>query len=81
MGLFISFQGGIHLDKEKPYIVDGKRVTHEEYTKVKYEDLRVRVLKGKKAIVQAHAQQQGKSLNGFINEAIDEKIERDNEKG
>ena len=33
--------------------------------------------KGKKATIQAHAEQQGESLNAFINRAIDETIERD----
>lgn len=33
--------------------------------------------KGKKATVQAHAEARGESLNGFINRAIDETIERD----
>lgn len=59
------------VDKEKPYIVDGERVTLEEYRKTKYEDLRVRVPKGKKEIIQTHAEAQGESVNGFINRIID----------
>lgn len=35
------------------------------------------VKKGKKEAISAHAQSRGKSLNGYINEAIDEKMERD----
>ena len=35
------------------------------------------VEKGKKDQIRAHAQAHGKSLNGFINEAIDEKIARE----
>ena len=35
-------------EEKKPYIVDGQRVTLEEYRKTKYEDLRVRVPKGRK---------------------------------
>ena len=61
------------------YIVNGEKVSADEYNKAKYEDLRVRVPKGKKEVIQEHAQSQGKSLNGFINEAIDEKIHRDKE--
>lgn len=65
-------------DEKKPYTVDGQRVTHEEYVKTKYEDLRVRVPKGKKEIVSTHAQAHSESVNGFINRAIDETMERDN---
>ena len=35
--------------------------------------------KGKKEKIKAHAEQQGESLNGFINRAIDETIERESE--
>lgn len=37
------------------------------------------VPKGKKDIIKAHATQQGESLNGFVNRAIDETMERDGE--
>lgn len=64
-------------EEKKPYIVDGQRVTLEEYRKTKYEDLRVRVPKGIKEEIKAFVATTGKSLNSFINEAIDEKIERE----
>lgn len=64
-------------EEKKPYIVDGQRVTLEEYRKTKYEDLRVRVPKGRKEEIKAFVVTTGKSLNSFINEAIDEKIERE----
>ena len=44
-----------------------------------YDELKVRMPKGKKDIIKTAAENQGKSINGFINEAIDEKINR-NEK-
>jgi len=68
----------IATSKEKPYLVNGEYVTLEEYRKTKYEDLRVRVPKGKKTDVQAHASTRNESLNAFVNRAIDETIERDN---
>ena len=34
--------------------------------------------KGKKDAIKAHAEAQGESVNGFINRAIDETMERDN---
>ena len=33
--------------------------------------------KGKKDIIKAHAEARGESVNGFINRAIDETMERD----
>lgn len=59
------------------YNIGGEKVSADEYNKLKYEDLRIRVPKGKKEQIKAHAEFQGKSLNSFINEAITEKIERD----
>ena len=37
----------------------------------------VRMPKGRKAEIKAHTDQLGQSVNGFINAAIDEKMERD----
>lgn len=37
--------------------------------------------KGKKEKVQAHAESRGESVNGFINRAIDQTMERDTEGG
>lgn len=37
----------------------------------------ITVPKGHKAEIQAHAQKQGESMNGFINRAIDETMARD----
>ena len=62
------------------YILDGKRVSADEYNKTKYEDLRVRVEKGKKDIIKAHAEARGESVNAFINRAIDNQINQDNKK-
>ena len=48
-----------------------------KYAKKTYDDLRIQVKKGKKDVIRAFADKQGKSINGFVNEAIDEKIERE----
>lgn len=47
--------------------------------KENYDVFQIRMPKGKKDIIKTAAENQGKSINGFINEAIDEKINR-NEK-
>jgi len=42
------------------------------------DELRITVDKGRKDKLKAHAAQRGESLNGFVNRAIQEAIERDN---
>lgn len=48
-----------------------------DYAKKAYDDIRLQVKKGKKEIIKAHAETHGESLNGFINRAITEAMERD----
>ena len=50
-----------------------------KYMKNNYDEIKVRVEKGRKAQIQAHAGIQGESVNGFINRAIAETMERDQE--
>lgn len=47
----------------------------------KFDEMRVRVPAGQKAVTKAHAEAQGESLNAFINRAITETMERDNMEG
>ena len=42
-----------------------------------YDRINLTVAKGKKDTIQNHAEAQGESVNGFINRAIDETMERD----
>ncbi len=44
-----------------------------------YDKILIRTSKGKKDAIQAHADAQGESVNGFINRAIDETMTRDTE--
>lgn len=41
-----------------------------EWNAKKYDQVRLNVLKGQKAIIQAYAEAQGMSLNGYINKLI-----------
>ena len=52
-----------------------------KYMKENYDEIKVRVDKGNKEKIKSHAQARGESLNGFINRAIDETMERDNSGG
>jgi predicted HicB family RNase H-like nuclease len=63
------------LESRKPYVVDGERLSHDEYVKTRYEDLRIRVPKGRKADLQEQAQRLGESLNEFVNTAIETRME------
>ncbi len=61
-----------------PPISEARKRANDKYLGT-LEEIKVRVPKGKKEVVQAHAKKQGESVNGFINRAIDETMERDDE--
>lgn len=46
-----------------------------------YDEIKLRVSKGQKEIIQSHAEAQGESVNGFVGRAIAEAMERDTAKG
>lgn len=61
-------------------------MTEKKFDKVKYKNefisktydrINLIVPKGKKDVIKAFADSKGKSINGFVNEAINEKMERD----
>ena len=49
-----------------------------KYNEKAYDRVEFKVSKGKKADLQDHAAGRGESLNGFVNRAVDEAVERDN---
>ena len=49
-----------------------------KYVKNKYDRLGLTMPKGKLDTIKAHAEARGESVNGFVNRAIDETMERDN---
>ena len=49
-----------------------------KYIAKSYDRVNLTLPKGRKIELQAHAEKNGESLNGFINRAIDEQIKRDN---
>ena len=48
-----------------------------KYMKENYDEIKVRVEKGQKDIIKAHAEGRGESVNSFIGRAIENQIERD----
>ena len=58
---------------------DAKRAV-KKYDQEKIDRIAMRVPKGKREVIQAHAQEQGESINAFLNRAVDETIERDQKK-
>ena len=49
-----------------------------KYVKANYDRFELQAPKGNKNKIKAHAAKQGESLNGFVNRAISETMERDN---
>ena len=45
---------------------------NKRYLANKVDEIKIRVPKGKKEIIRAHAEARGESVNGFINRAIDD---------
>lgn len=51
---------------DKSYIIDGERVTKDEYNKAKFDRFLLTTPKGGKDKIKAHAQSKGMSLNAYI---------------
>ena len=49
-----------------------------KYVKENYDRIEIKAPKGRKAAIQAHAEAHSESVNGFINRAISETMDRDN---
>ena len=54
-----------------------QKVATAKYEAKVYDKILLRLPRGKKETIQAHAEARSESVNGFINRAIDEAIERD----
>ena len=61
-------------------ISESQRKAVAKYNAANYDRIELRVDKGRKDIIKAHAENRGESVNGFINRAIEEAMERDGEK-
>jgi len=52
-------------------------IVKDRYNAKTYDEIKVRVPKGQKEVIQVYAEAHGKSVNGFINEAIEEKMKKE----
>ena len=59
---------------------DAQKRAIKKYDLEKIDRIAMRVPKGKREIIQTHAVKCGESVNAFLNRAVDEAIERDNQK-
>lgn len=50
-----------------------------KYMKENYDVYQIRMKRGRKGEIKAHAEARGESVNGFINRAISETMERDSD--
>lgn len=57
----------------------GKAATNKYRSK--FDFIQIRVSKGDQAKIEEHAANQGESINGFVNRAIQETMERDDQLG
>ena len=58
---------------------EAQRKAVAKYNAANYEQIQIRVDKGQKETIKAHAESRGESLNAFINRAISEAMERETE--
>lgn len=59
---------------------DARRKASAKYLHETVEDVRIRVPKGQKDVIKAHAEKQGESMNQFVIRAIAEAMQRDQER-
>lgn len=58
-------------------ISEAQRRAVDRYVKKNYDSFQVRVPKGRKETIKAHAEAQGESVNAFVTRAISETMSRD----
>ena len=59
-------------------ISESQRKAVAKYNAANYDRVELRLPKGKKKELKDHAEGRGETLNGFVNRAIEETLERDN---
>ena len=65
----------VHISPQK--YTEARKEGNRKWDTANLDRVSVAMPKGKKDIIKAHAEARSESVNGFINRAIDEAIERD----
>ncbi len=65
------------MEEKKSRYTEAQAKAAKKYLKESVEDVRIRVPKGEKAVIKAHAEQQAESMNQFVIRAINETMQRD----
>lgn len=65
-------------EEKKNRYTEAQARASAKYLSEKVEDIRIRVPKGQKAVIKAHAEKLDESMNQFVTRAITETMERDN---
>ncbi len=68
------------MSEYKPKVSKAQQKAVAKYMKNNYDELKIRTEKGQKDIIKAHAEALGESMNQFVIRAINETMERDNQK-
>ncbi len=71
-------KGGIFLAERKNS--EARIRANNKYNAKAYDRVNIAIPKGRKEVIQTHAEALGKSINGYVVEAIEEKLSRDDEK-
>lgn len=67
------------MTEEKKSVSKAQQRAVNKYRKNNYDLIQITMPKGRKDEIKAHADGKGESVNAFINRAIDETMERDEE--
>ena len=65
-------------EEKKNRYTEAQARASAKYLSEKVEDIRIRVPKGQKAVIKAHAEKLDDSMNQFVTRAMTETMERDN---
>lgn len=65
----------------EPKVTKKQQACVNRYIAKAYDRINLTVAKGRKESIAVHAEKCGESVNGFINRAINETIERDENRG
>ena len=58
-------------------LTEEQKKANAKYIAKAYDRIELKVKKGRKDLIKAHAESKGESINGFVNRAIDETMERE----